>query len=298
MKRRSFIVGVASCLGGAAVASDIFESKLVPLTDKKSVPLYLYDSFTTVPFSGNPAPIVVLTSWPADSFLQAFAAEMNHSEVAYILKDSQGWNIRWFTPAKEVPLNGHATLSAAALIFESVEPNATDLTFHTRSSGILGVKRNGTSYLMDFPQDAEPVRTDIPDEVEVDLGVRPSEFWVNNRNVLVFKNAQEVSAIKSKLTKTTAWANGKHVMAVAPGSDGVDYVLRYFAPILDIPEDPVSGVVHCTLVPFFAKRLGKTMFRVNQLSARGGDVVTGLQANGRILIGGPCARYSEGKLYI
>lgn len=299
MKRRDFVAALGSCVVGSAVASGHHQSTYgQAVLQKKSVPFYLYDSFTNAPFSGNPASVVVLQHWPNDSFLQAFATEMNHSEVAYILKDSNGWNIRWFTPVKEVTLNGHATLAAAALIFESIEPQAVELSFQTRSSGPLSVKRNGDTFLMDFPQDSEPVQVDIPQEIEQDLGVKPLEFWVNNRNILIFKNAQEVATIQSKLTKDTAWAKGKNVVAAAPGDDGIDYVLRYFAPILNIPEDPVTGVIHCTLAPFFGKRLAKNMFKVRQLSARGGDVVSGVQQNGRILIGGPCARYSEGRLFL
>ncbi|WP_084217503.1 PhzF family phenazine biosynthesis protein [Xenophilus azovorans] len=303
MNRRNMMNAMVACPGAAALVGGL-SACATPSgqgagTAGDGVPFFLYDSFTTSPFSGNPAPVVVLDAWLPVPLMQAFATEMNQSEVAFVLKGPAGWQIRWFTPAKEVPLNGHATLSAAALIFEKYEPSARELVFQTTSSGPLGVSRNGTSYLMDFPRDDDPVRVaDIPAEIEADLGVRPAEFWVNKRNVLVFRNAEEVRAIRSRLTKSTAWAKGKHVMVTAPGTGDVDYVLRYFAPLLDIPEDPVTGVVHCTLAPFWARRLGKNSFKVRQLSARGGDVATGVQANGRVLIGGPCVRYAEGRLHI
>jgi len=297
MMRAVAYPGVAALVGSprAFAASD----RANATAQDNSVALYLYDAFTTTPFSGNPAPIVVLNTWLPAAQLQAFATEMNQSEVAFVLKDGDTWNIRWFTPVREVALNGHATLAAAAMIFAQYEPEETQLRFQTRESGMLTVFRTGSSYLMDFPRDEDPVRVhNIPDEIEADLGVRPTEFWVNKRNILVFKDAEDIRRIHSMLSKTTAWTNGKHVIATAPGTHGTDYVLRYFAPLLDIPEDPVTGVVHCTLVPFWAQRLGKQNFTVRQLSARSGDVTTGLSADDRILIGGPCVLYAQGRLYL
>lgn len=265
---------------------------------KQKVPFFLVDAFTDKPFAGNPAPVVVLPAWLPDSTMQSLAAEMNMSEVAYVVnKNDRQWDIRWFTPVREVPLNGHATLAAASVVFETIDRGAQKLTFNAKS-GQLTVERDGEAFLMNFPADPEPKQVEVPREAEADLGVKPSEYWVNARNVAVYKNAAEVKAVVSKITKATTWTQGRHLMITAPGDSGTDYVLRYFVPILNIPEDPVSGVVHCTLVPFWAKRLNKTKFNVAQLSSRGGNARTGLDASGRVLIGGPCARYVEGTLFI
>lgn len=218
------------------------------------------------------------------------------SETAFILKRENNWFIRWFTPVREVPLNGHATLAAASVIFERLEPEKQHIQFSAQG-GTLYIERTNQAYLMRFPADPFPTQTDIPAEAEADLGIRPAEYWVNNRNIAVFQNAREVLAVQSRITKDTRWTQGKHLIITAKGEGKTDYVLRYFAPLLNIPEDPVSGVVHCTLAPFWATRLNKTRFTVQQLSARGGDIFTGIEGE-QVLIGGPCTRYMEGHLLL
>lgn len=300
MDRRVFLSHTKAVVGvGAAAALSVGCGSMGTAgTSRKSVPFFLVDAFTDKPFSGNPAPVVVLTEWLPDPVMQGLAAEMNMSEVAFIVRaGAHEWNIRWFTPVKEVPLNGHATLAAASVVFESFDRSAAQLVFNAKG-GRLTVEREGNAYLMNFPADPAPRQVEVPPQAEADLGVKPSEYWVNARNIAVFKNADEVKAVTSRITKNTGWTQGRHLMITAPGDAGTDYVLRYFVPILNIPEDPVSGVVHCTLVPFWAARLNKSKFDVVQLSARGGRARTGLGAAGRVLIGGPCVRYVEGSLLV
>ena len=285
---------VSACSGLPGATMTAFASNRTA----EDIPFYLFDTFTKTALTGKPAPVAVLKEWLPDATMQALAAEMNQSEVAFILKQAGDWHIRWFAQVREVPLNGSITLAAAALIFEQLEPDRQSLTFLTRTKGPLHVTRDGSSYLMDFPPDDDPAQRDIADEIEADLGVRPVEVWVNGRNILIYRNTAEIAAIRSKLTRETKWADGKHVIVTAPGSDGIDYVLRYFAPLLNIPEDPVTGVIHCTLAPFWARRLGKTSFRVRQLSARGGEVATAMRPDGRVLIGGPAIMYMQGRLRI
>ncbi len=297
MKRRNFLSSAFfACVSTGATAAAT-EAGAQARADR-GIPFYLFDSFTRTAFSGNPAPVLVLEEWLSDSQMQALATEMNQSEVAFVLKKGADWHIRWFTPVQEVPLNGHATLAAAALILNDLEPDLPSVAFHTRTKGILSVVKSGDSFLMDFPADDPPVARSVPVGIEADLGVKPAEFWANNRNILVYRDAEEVKAVRSKLSRETAWAEGRNVIITAPGTDGTDYVLRYFAPLLNIPEDPVTGVVHCTLAPFWANRLKKTAFQVKQLSARRGDVTTGVAANGRVVIGGPAKKYMSGQLFI
>lgn len=300
MDRRVFLGRAPALLGAgaASVATVGCGSLATAQAARRPVPFYLVDAFTDKAFAGNPAPVVVLERWLPDAVMQGLATEMNMSEVAFIVRRAgPEWDIRWFTPVKEVPLNGHATLAAASVVFETLDRRAQELVFHAKG-GRLTVVREGKAYLMNFPADPAPRQVEVPAEAEADLGVKPSEYWVNARNVAVFRNADEVRAVRSKLTKDTKWTQGRHLMITAPGDAGTDYVLRYFVPLLNIPEDPVSGVVHCTLVPFWAARLKKTSFDVLQLSARGGRARTGLDAAGRVLIGGPCVRYVEGSLLV
>lgn len=294
MKRRDF-VSAAAIFGTTAGLP--MPSKAQTTILPQGFPTWLVDAFTDVAFSGNPAPVVHVPDWPSDAAMQAFASEMNKSEVAYIRGEGTEWEIRWFTPVKEVEMNGHATLAASAVIFEKMGVPGDEIHFFAKG-GALTVARDGAAYLMNFPMHDAPVQVEVPKGAEADLGIRPAEYWVNARNIAVYNSAEEVAAVVSKITKDTAWTENRHVIVTGPGSDGVDYVLRYFVPILNIPEDPVSGVPHQTLAPFWAKRLGRTRFNVRQLSKRGGFARTEVTNNGRVLIGGPCVTYMEGRLTI
>lgn len=263
------------------------------------LPIYQIDAFAGAVFGGNPAAVVPLESWLPDATLQAIALENNLSETAYLVAEGDGWRLRWFTPAVEVDLCGHATLASAYLIFTRLKPGLTRARFQTRS-GLLEVTRDGDLLTMDFPamrpkplDDAGKMRAALGEA----LGRAPREVWVARDVVAVYDSADEVRALKPDMTalvRLDAFA----VLATAPGSEpGVDFVSRFFAPARGVPEDPVTGSAHCELTPFWAERLGKTRLSARQVSARGGELVCEDRGT-RVAIAGRAVLYLEGTISV
>jgi len=264
------------------------------------VPIYQLDAFTTRRFAGNPAAVIVLDRFMDDALLQAIAAENNLAETAFLVRDGGDYRLRWFTPAVEVPLCGHATLASAAVVMERLEPGRRDVIFHS-ASGPLTVKRTDSCYSMDFPaRPSQPIA--IPRGLAEALGAVPIEVFVNTFNYMaVFENAQAVRALAPDML-AIARMDRPGVIVTAPGDialddGGHDFISRYFAPAKGVPEDPVTGAAHCMLAPYWAKRLGKTSFRALQASRRGGEIVCRL-AGDRVELEGSCVFYMEGEVEI
>jgi len=255
------------------------------------IPLFQLDAFAAGLFRGNPAAVMVLEAFPADSTMQAIAAENNLSETAFLVRHEQDYLLRWFTPACEVPLCGHATLASAAVVMDRLEPGRKEVSFHT-ASGILSVQRTGTGFRMNFP--ANPVRkTEIPPNCEAALGAHPVEFWKNDRFALVLlKSAREVRELRPHMD-LVATLDPHGVIVTAPGDEQYDFVSRFFAPAMGVAEDPVTGSAHCVLTPFWAERLEKNEFRAFQASVRGGELLCRLAAD-RVELEGQCVFYLEG----
>jgi PhzF family phenazine biosynthesis protein len=259
------------------------------------LPLYQLDAFASRPFAGNPAAVVPLPRWLDDALLQAIAAENNLSETAYILGGGGAYEIRWMTPAAEVDLCGHATLASAWVVFEKLEPGRREVTFSSKS-GPLPVTRDGTTLALDFPSRPPRPAEGSRDALAAALGGAPREAWAATRDYMaVFDTEDEVRALAPDMARTRALDRGA-VIATAPGR-AVDFVSRFFAPAYGIPEDPVTGSAHCTLAPFWSKRLGKTRLRARQVSARGGDLVCEDRGE-RVSIGGGVAPYLEGAIEV
>jgi PhzF family phenazine biosynthesis protein len=258
-------------------------------------PIFQVDAFTTRRFAGNPAAVMPLASFLADSVLQAIAAENNLAETAFLVPDGEDYRLRWFTPTTEVPLCGHATLASAAVVMERLEPGRGSVVFHS-ASGPLPVKRTETGYVMNFPvRLSEPVPA--PPELAAALGVVPVEVWVDAFNFLaVLESAQVVRALSPDFAAVARLDRGG-VIVTAPGDESYDLVSRYFAPAKGIPEDPVTGGAHCALVPFWAKRLGKAELRAFQASRRGGEILCRL-VHDRVELEGSCVFYLEGEATI
>ena len=258
-------------------------------------PIYQVDAFASRPFTGNPAAVMPLERFPEDAVMQAIAAENNVSETAFLVHDGQDYRLRWFTPVLEVPLCGHGTLASAAVVLEKLEPKRAQVVFHTKS-GPLTVKRAGARYVMDFPaRFSEPVAA--PPGLAAALGVTPKEVTVNAFNYLAVVDS---AAMVRRLTPDMEGIyrlDRAGVIVSAPGDQGYDFVSRYFGPQKGIPEDPVTGAAHCMLVPYWAKRLGKTAFRAYQASARGGEVLCRLMGE-RVELEGCCVFYMEGQAEI
>jgi PhzF family phenazine biosynthesis protein len=256
-------------------------------------PIFQVDAFTKRRFAGNPAAVVLLESFPGDELLQAIAAENNLAETAFLVADEGDYRLRWFTPTIEVPLCGHATLASAAVVMERLEPGRNQVVFHT-ASGPLTVKRSDATYVMDFPRrSSEPVAT--PAGLADTLGAVPIEVLADTFNYLVvLANAQVVRKLAPDI-EAIKRLDRSGLIVTAAGDDGYDFVSRYFAPAKGIPEDPVTGGAHCALVPYWARRLGKSQFRAYQASRRGGEIVCRV-AGERVELQGNCAFYLEGEV--
>jgi PhzF family phenazine biosynthesis protein len=235
------------------------------------LPIYQIDAFADRLFAGNPAAVVPLERWLPEATMQAVAAENNLSETAFFVPEGEAFGLRWFTPAWEVPLCGHATLASAHAIMTILEPGRTAVRFHSKS-GPLTVTKAGDLYTLDFP--ARDIVDDVAgdlDAVADALGARP--LWLKRsayRYLALFETAAQIAAMKPDFGKLEATPNGA-CMVTAPGAD-CDFVSRYFAPKYGIDEDPVTGSAHSTLIPFWAAKLGKKKLLARQLSARGGTL--------------------------
>jgi len=258
------------------------------------LPIFTVDAFTSEVFSGNPAAVCPLETWLPDGTLQAIAAENNLSETAFLVARDDGYDLRWFTPAVEVDLCGHATLASAHVVTTHLAPGTDSVRFHTRS-GILTVARDGDAFRMDFPA-APPKHR--PDDADVAAGLRatPVETLHAVKLVAVFASEAEVAALRPDMPAVAA-LDGDGVIATAPGKDiaVIDFVSRYFAPHAGIPEDPVTGSAHCVLAPYWADRLGKTRLNARQISRRGGDLAVEVHGD-RVLLTGRVAPYLEGRI--
>jgi PhzF family phenazine biosynthesis protein len=259
------------------------------------IPLLLVDAFTDRPFSGNPAAICLLPEWRDDRWLQSLAAEMKQSETAYLVRNADGFDLRWFTPAVEVDLCGHATLAAAHALWEQgvVSANAP-LRFKTRSGTLTAARRDGQIEL-DFPLNPEE-SVEPPPELLPALGVAAKYVGKSRFDYLVEVDSEAVVRQIAPDFKRLASAPVRGTIVTSRSSDPrFDFVSRFFAPAAGIDEDPVTGSAHCCLAAFWRKRLGKSEFLAYQASPRGG-VVRVRVANDRAILGGQAVTVTKGEL--
>ncbi|MDO1559588.1 PhzF family phenazine biosynthesis protein [Brevundimonas sp. 2R-24] len=258
------------------------------------------DAFTSQPFRGNPACVVEpFEAWPDEAWMQALAMENNQAETAFLLRsDKPGrYGLRWFTPLREAPLCGHATLAAAHALWAEMGETSDMLSFQTLS-GELRVRRSGDGYEMDFPADP-PRRIEPPRGLAEALGVEPVEVWAGAYLIAVLPDETAVRAAApggEALMRMDRgpWEHGSVV--VAAQGQNFDVVSRFFAPGFGIPEDPVTGSAHCILAPLFAEKLGKTTLSCHQAyPGRGGEVECEL-AGDRVLLRGRAVTVIEARL--
>lgn len=254
-------------------------------------PFYHVDSFTGRLFSGNPAAVVLLDSWPADETLQRVAAEINLPETAFVVEEKEAVRLRWFTPVMEVDLCGHGTLAAAHVWFTQCRPYAIEVAFETRS-GSLTVRRSVDLLVMDFPsRPAVPVSP--PAELAAALGVAPREVLKARDYLCVFDDETVVRRLQPNMERLARLeALGTIVTAAAQEAD---FISRFFAPRAGVPEDQVTGSSHCTLVPYWSKRLGKKELLAHQVSPRGGELFC-TDRGDRTLIAGHAVLFAEGSI--
>jgi PhzF family phenazine biosynthesis protein len=233
------------------------------------LPIHQIDAFAERPFTGNPAAVMPLEAWLPDDLMQAIAAENNLSETAFLVKETDGWRIRWFTTVTEVDLCGHATLAAARVVMGDLEPGLTDVSFQSRS-GKLGVHRDGDQFVLDFPARPGRPAPEWLEPVASALGQRPLEVRLARDLLIVLEQEASVRTFQPDFEALRALP-GMGKLITAPGSE-VDCVSRCFFPGDGVPEDPVTGSAHCTIVPYWAERLGRPEIRAYQASARGGHL--------------------------
>jgi PhzF family phenazine biosynthesis protein len=254
--------------------------------------LYQIDAFTDHLFGGNPAAVIPLDAWPEDQMMQAIAMENNLAETAFVVPEGEHFRIRWFTPAVEVNLCGHATLAAAYVYFNLLNYPAGTIRFQSKS-GWLAVSRNDSWLTLDFPVD-KLVPMDITPAMQKCTTTNILEAYMGRSDYLfVLADAKAVKESHFDLHAIHALGY-RGVIFTSEGKD-VDFVSRFFAPQYGINEDPVTGSAHTTLTPYWSQRLGKKDFLARQVSSRGGYLKCSLKDD-RVLISGQCVLYMKGEI--
>lgn len=262
------------------------------------LPIYQVDAFTSSTFKGNPAAVVPLEKWLSDALMQNIALENNLAETAFFVKLGPGhYHLRWFTPTVESPLCGHATLASAYVILTHLEPELKTVRFESMLSPLevgrtlyTGVER----LVLDFPVFA-PQNAQIPAGLLEALGLQSSQvlevFEARNSFYCVLEDEAAVCQVKPDMALLER-VEARGAVVTAPGQS-CDFVSRFFAPRVGIPEDPVTGSIHTTLIPYWAARLNKLELHARQVSTRGGELWCKLEGD-RVLIAGQVAPYLEG----
>ncbi|HTV76440.1 MAG TPA: PhzF family phenazine biosynthesis protein [Candidatus Baltobacteraceae bacterium] len=254
------------------------------------VPYFEVDAFASKLFSGNPAGICPLAKWLDDALMQNIAAENNLAETAFFVPHGDDYDLRWFTPTVEIDLCGHATLASAFIIFSELGFRGNAVHFHSKS-GRLTVSRNSNILTLDFPS-RPPAPCNAPDALVKGLGMQPAETLKARDYFCVFADAEGVRSLQPDFGLLGTL--DEKVIVTAPGTD-CDFVSRFFAPTASVNEDPVTGSAHCTLIPYWSKRFGKTKLYARQLSKRGGELFCE-DAGERVRIGGNAVLYSRGEI--
>lgn len=264
------------------------------MADELTLTMYQVDAFTSHVFSGNPAAVIILDDWLDEKVMLAIAQENNLAETAFAKPNESTFDLRWFTPVHEVDFCGHATLATAHVLFHHyIAPD--ELTFQTRV-GQLVVRRSDTVYSLDIPAFApEPLSSDDPDLAKL-LSQPLVETFRNFENLYaVLPNPTSLRQLQPDLVEIAKLF--PHGLCVTSKGEHHDFISRYFAPGAGIPEDPVTGSTHATLVPYWAEQLGKTRLSAHQASQRGGDLRCTLLQD-RVLLEGPCVTFMKAQIYV
>jgi predicted PhzF superfamily epimerase YddE/YHI9 len=265
------------------------------------IPYWHVDAFAARPFAGNQAAVMPLEAWLPDATLQAIGEENNFAETAFVVKDLSGaadWELRWFTPACEIRLCGHATLAAGHVLMQ--RDGGQRVTFRTREAGVLEVRRAGEGgYELALP--VIPTAPETWPEAVALLGGQPQEVWRNpdRYGIYLFRSEAEVRALAPDFKGLAALGDDQFI-CTAPG-DLTDVVSRVFVPGAGVDEDSVTGSAHAALTPFWAARLGRDWFTAHQASARGGDLSCRLAEDPggqQAWLGGNCLTVVEGSFYL
>jgi len=257
------------------------------------LPIYQVDAFAGALFRGNPAAVCPLEEWLPDEVMQSIAAENNLSETAFYVRKGDRYDLRWFTPGVEVDLCGHATLATASVILDVRREIAGPRVVFDSRSGELIVERQENLYALDFPSRPPGICSQPHPLLEVGLGAKPSQVLAAQDYLCIFENEDQIRELKPDMQALTG-IDLFATIVTAPGRD-CDFVSRFFAPGKGVPEDPVTGRAHTTLIPYWAKRLGKAKLFARQVSRRGGELWCE-DRGARVSIAGSAVQYLEGRI--
>jgi predicted PhzF superfamily epimerase YddE/YHI9 len=261
----------------------------------QTLPIYQVDAFTDKVFSGNPAAVCPLQQWLSEDIMQKIALENNLAETAFFVKNRNQYDIRWFTPTVEVDLCGHATLAAAYVLFQVLGISDQEITFHSHRSGPLHVKREADWLTLNFPTDTIG-SVPLNNQLEACFDICPREAYRGKTDyLLVFDAEDDIRSLEPSLERISR-LDARGVIVTAPG-DEVDFVSRFFGPAVGVPEDPVTGSAHTSLLPYWAQRLGKNELSARQLSTRGGEIRC-KHLGERVEIAGQGQLYLKGEIYL
>jgi PhzF family phenazine biosynthesis protein len=257
--------------------------------------IYQVDAFTDRPFAGNPAAVCILDEYGEDSWMQSVAMEMNLSETAFLVRREDGLDLRWFTPTREVPLCGHATLASAHILWETGHLGPGEDARFSTLSGPLGARRSGDWIEMDFPAEPEQEPVDTAD-VERALGASVKHAGKNRMYYLAeVDSAETVRSLKPDIALVDELPTQGITVTSVSDSPEYDFISRFFAPQSGVNEDPVTGSAHCLLGPHWEGRLGRHEFVAYQASPRGGVVRVRLEGD-RVYLGGQAVTVLRGEL--
>lgn len=260
-----------------------------------TLPIYQVDAFTDKVFGGNPAAVVPLQDWIEDNLMQKIALENNLSETAFFVKTDDAYHLRWFTPKNEIDLCGHATLAAAYVIKNFLEPHIQEIQFTTQEAGILKTSTKDGAYTLDFPV-RMPEPCDTPGPLLESLGVSTVVEVLKSRDYFVVLPNEEAVLNLDPDFSLMQELDAFGVIVSAKGRSA-DVVSRCFFPKAGINEDPVTGSAHCNIVPYWSEKLGKKELSCKQLSLRGGELLCELK-DGRVLMSGKCVLYLTGEIIL
>jgi len=255
---------------------------------------YIVDAFTDELFKGNQAGVCLLDEWLPGSTMQEIAFENNLAETAFVVKRDTHYDLRWFTPEQEIDLCGHATLASAFIVFNYVDVSAESIEFQTKS-GKLGVRNTWDLYELDFPA-RKPDKIEVLPQMSESIGIPVLEAFLSRDMLLVVENEQQVQDLVLDYDKMKELKNRLGIIVTAKGTSA-DFVSRFFMPGTSIPEDPVTGSAHCSLIPFWSERLQKKKMIAKQLSKRGGTLYCEYCGD-RVKIAGKAVLYLEGSLSV
>jgi predicted PhzF superfamily epimerase YddE/YHI9 len=253
------------------------------------IPLFQVDAFADRLFTGNPAAVCPLEAWLPDATMQSLAMENNLAETAFFVPEEGGYRLRWFTPATEVDLCGHATIASAYVVMNCLGKKCDAVSFQTRS-GELRVRREAEFYELDFPS-RPPQRCGVHPRLVEALGTVPVEILAARDYMVVYQTEEQVRTLQPNMDLLARM--DRFAVCVTARGDRYDFVSRFFAPAHGVPEDPVTGSAHSTLIPYWSRRLGKAEMLAFQASPRGGELRCRMDGD-RVRIAGKAVLYMEG----